>query len=1012
MKLRKKIILIILLSYLFFMSVSAIGVRTFIREGFLDLEREEMGDEVDSFHYLLDSELQNLSTLADDWAVWDDTYRFLLDGNQQYIRSNLVDSTFRDFNLAYVLYIDNANRVVFGTAYNHQTYQQEAVKKDVLAFFLDQKSKVLDFPVSGYYADDDRLLLFSINPVFTSLGEGPSPGVIIFAKYFDDELANHLANALKSDFNVKPFGQTDFKQFKQYSGKRKFFYDDHNRDIIRFFSTINDLDGKPIFEVEQTLPRTLYQRGLESMRQLLLLLSLAFLLMSGISILFLERSFFSRLSNLMLGIKNYESGNNPHEQSLILSGSDELSQLSEVIQQSLFNLEQAKSELDNHLELERLMVETSTKFINLPIDELDEGINQLLKTIGEFVHADCGYILKQRSSQPLLVDNTHLWCSFGKKSLMAEIEGMDWRQCSWLLTQIQSGEPLFIDDINELPQNAQTEKEAFLSHSVQSFACIPLFISNKPAGVLGFHALKEPIQWSDQTRILLGVVSGIISGAFDRQQHENYLMLSRERQFRLNQIVRQSIRITNLETACRSISFSMKSLINADDTLLLLKTNHNKLAAFLSGKKIEVNDQNHGLFTRLYHDAERKTQILQYDKDKLDNPDGSLFAGTLIAVPMITGDKTIGVAVWGFRNQHNASNEECLLCEQAASTVALAIVKNKALESARQRTEELEALRDIIADITSELEIKKLLHIILERAIKFLHADGGNCCIYEEDEGALKVVAISNIDNKFLNTRINLNEGAAGKAAREKRTIIIEDYPGWNAKIDAYEDAGVRSVMIAPLIVGERILGTVGIFHSSPEKRFSRNDRRLLTLFAQHASIALDNALLFEKVQELARIDEVTGFLNRRAFMERAEEEIQRAKRLGQPITLAMIDLDNFKQVNDIFGHQVGDQILQEISRLMRASIRNIDIVCRYGGDEFVILMPETTEDKGLNAMKRLNELLSNHVFEQEGQSFVVTNSIGLAPYSKASDSLEKMICDADEAMYRAKTAGKCRVSL
>ncbi|MBP6086854.1 MAG: hypothetical protein KA449_01430, partial [Pelolinea sp.] len=115
MKLRKKIILIILLSYLFFMSVSAIGVRTFLREGFLDLEREEMGDEVNNFHYLLDSELQNLSTLADDWAVWDDSYRFLLDGNQQYIRSNLVDSTFRDFNLAYVLYIDNASRVVFGT---------------------------------------------------------------------------------------------------------------------------------------------------------------------------------------------------------------------------------------------------------------------------------------------------------------------------------------------------------------------------------------------------------------------------------------------------------------------------------------------------------------------------------------------------------------------------------------------------------------------------------------------------------------------------------------------------------------------------------------------------------------------------------------------------------------------------------------------------------------------------------------------------------------------------------
>jgi diguanylate cyclase (GGDEF)-like protein len=328
-----------------------------------------------------------------------------------------------------------------------------------------------------------------------------------------------------------------------------------------------------------------------------------------------------------------------------------------------------------------------------------------------------------------------------------------------------------------------------------------------------------------------------------------------------------------------------------------------------------------------------------------------------------------------------------------------------------RRSEELGALRDTIADITAELEIDKLLQTILERSIKLLNADGGDFCVFEAEENMLKVVAVKNLHRKFLHTHLRLGEGAAGKAAVMRETLILDDYSSWEGKLGEYEQASIRSAMVSPLVFGDRLLGTVGMFNFSPEKRFSEDDQKLLSMFAQHASIALDNAMLFEKIHELARIDEVTGLLNRRSFFERAEYEINRARRLNQSLALAMIDLDGFKHVNDQYSHQVGDQVLHDISKLFIDNIRNMDIIGRYGGDETILLMPETSKEHALLVLDRLQTLLAEHEFTSGQNKIHISASIGLAYFVKADSSLEEMISIADEAMYRAKKHGKNRIS-
>jgi diguanylate cyclase (GGDEF)-like protein len=165
--------------------------------------------------------------------------------------------------------------------------------------------------------------------------------------------------------------------------------------------------------------------------------------------------------------------------------------------------------------------------------------------------------------------------------------------------------------------------------------------------------------------------------------------------------------------------------------------------------------------------------------------------------------------------------------------------------------------------------------------------------------------------------------------------------------------------------------------------------------------------MLFQKVQEMARLDEVTGLLNRRALNEIGEYELARSIRLDRPIAVAMVDLDNYKEINDKHNHLIGDKVLKEISRIFRENVRNIDIVGRYGGDECVIIMPETDLENAFIATERIRAVLEEQAIQVEDLQFHITACFGISAYMENPPSLEKMIDEADTAMYAAKEAGR-----
>jgi|GEM_PF-482806 len=215
-----------------------------------------------------------------------------------------------------------------------------------------------------------------------------------------------------------------------------------------------------------------------------------------------------------------------------------------------------------------------------------------------------------------------------------------------------------------------------------------------------------------------------------------------------------------------------------------------------------------------------------------------------------------------------------------------------------------------------------------------------------------------------------------------------------------------------PLQADEQTIGVIGLKTS---KAFSRRDYylRTLGLLAQQITLALASALLYQRVQNLSRIDELTQLFNRRAFFERGREEVVRHRRFNKPLTILLSDIDFFKKVNDTYGHQQGDWVLKECAQIFQESLRAIDVPGRLGGEEYAVLLPETGMEGGLIVAERLRQAIEAHQFKPIDSETPLhcTMSIGVATWHGIGEcEVEALLAAADTALYEAKHSGRNRV--
>jgi diguanylate cyclase (GGDEF)-like protein len=314
-------------------------------------------------------------------------------------------------------------------------------------------------------------------------------------------------------------------------------------------------------------------------------------------------------------------------------------------------------------------------------------------------------------------------------------------------------------------------------------------------------------------------------------------------------------------------------------------------------------------------------------------------------------------------------------------------------------------LQQISQAISSIFDMNELLQFVNDVIIGVMGVSTSNIALYDIGGERLKV-QVSNIVHKKDRAILtdNINTPYLKDAAEHGRTIINNSVNP--DEFDFTRGRNVRSLLCVPLQVKGKSYGLVLIEHSIPEA-FGEDNVRLLEIITQQISIAIDNTRLYEQLQEFANTDGLTQIYNRVFFQNRLQDELKRAQQQGYEVSVILFDIDNFKRFNDSYGHLFGDIVLKTLAQMLKDSIRQDDIVARFGGEEFIILLPHTGMDFAFEKAEELRNMIEKLTIRDKTISASVTVSMGVSTFPTLAQNETVLLTSADKALYKAKNSGK-----
>lgn len=312
---------------------------------------------------------------------------------------------------------------------------------------------------------------------------------------------------------------------------------------------------------------------------------------------------------------------------------------------------------------------------------------------------------------------------------------------------------------------------------------------------------------------------------------------------------------------------------------------------------------------------------------------------------------------------------------------------------------EREQIIAILNDLISQQDYDTLLEHIVIAATKLLNTDRTTLFIFDGEKLVSRIA--EGLEQEIA---LQLGEGVAGRCAIERKIIAIDSVSEDTKISKIVADYKVNNLICAPIIFKKKLLGVIESFNK--DGKFTAKDKNLISYLADAAAIALNNVQTFIALERLSILDPLTQLYNRTYFIKSLDKEIMRLNRYGGCLAIMFIDLDDFKKLNDQFGHTIGDIVLKEFANLLKNSLRDIDIAARFGGEEFVIMLPNTDKEGAYKTALRLEHSIAKTTLAGHN----VSASIGIATYYKGLTA-KSLIDRADKAMYRVKKTQKGSIS-
>ncbi len=410
-----------------------------------------------------------------------------------------------------------------------------------------------------------------------------------------------------------------------------------------------------------------------------------------------------------------------------------------------------------------------------------------------------------------------------------------------------------------------------------------------------------------------------------------------------------------------------------------------------------------------YSSSNEKVKPLAFHEDDMDLCKQAFLDGTMreeyqgglhrLAVPLAGKQGVYGVVQLGFMD-HDFDEQDRSFLMMLTGTTGAAFEKAKLHEQSNILVGELRLINELTQRLNSSLKLSETIRFACTELIHIFRAQF--CSILQVNSQKTEFVVLYSNDEQYIGETSSIEHGFSGMIWSTKEPIILSDYSlASPVQSKLMEATGSRSLLAAPLILNGEVIGAVMISHREPNY-FSYDNYKLLQVLSAHLGLAVSNASLHAEVRRMVITDNLTGLFARHYLNER----ISRRQKRDASGSLILMDIDHFKHVNDTYGHQVGDAILQQVSRIIQTSIRDGDIAARWGGEEMAVYLPEV----GYDITGRVAERIRRRVESETDPR--VTVSCGMSEWRKTDEriSVESLFYRADMALYEAKHLGRNRV--